>query len=138
QAALGLSQLEKLETWIARRRALVARYSEGLASLPLIIPTTMNADQSAWHLYVIQLRDDAPIKRGDLFEALRADGLGVNVHYIPVHLQPYYRALGFEIGDFPASEAYYRRAVSIPLYAGLTNDQQTYVIERVTKHCRLA
>jgi UDP-4-amino-4,6-dideoxy-N-acetyl-beta-L-altrosamine transaminase len=138
QAALGLSQLENLETWVARRRALAARYSETLAPLPLITPATGENDQSAWHLYVILLRDDAPIGRRGLFDALRADGIGVNVHYIPVYLQPYYRALGFNAGDFPASEAYYRRAISIPLYAGLTDDQQAYVTGRLAKHCRLA
>jgi UDP-4-amino-4,6-dideoxy-N-acetyl-beta-L-altrosamine transaminase len=138
QAALGHSQLQNLEAWIVRRRTLAARYSQDLATLPLITPATIDAVQSAWHLYVIKLRDDAPIERNDLFAALRADGLGVNVHYIPVHLQPYYRALGFDIGDFPASEAYYSRAISIPLYAGLTDDQQSYVLEKLTKYCRSA
>jgi UDP-4-amino-4,6-dideoxy-N-acetyl-beta-L-altrosamine transaminase len=136
QAALGLSQLENLVTWVARRRALAARYSEILAPLPLIAPGEDN--ESAWHLYVIQLRGDARVGRRELFDALRADGIGVNVHYIPVHLQPYYRALGFNTGDFPASEAYYRRAISIPLYAGLTDEQQSYVTERLAKHCRPA
>lgn len=135
QAALGLSQLRNLETWIDRRRALAAHYSESLNKLPLILPTTINASESAWHLYVIKVRDDAAIERDNLFAALRADGVGVNVHYIPVHLQPYYRALGFKSGDFPASESYYSRAISIPLYAGLTDNQQSYVIEQLAKHC---
>jgi dTDP-4-amino-4,6-dideoxygalactose transaminase len=138
QAALGLSQLQNLETWIDRRRALAARYSEGLGKQPLILPTTIDAAKSAWHLYVIQVRGDAPLQRDELFAALSADGLGVNVHYIPMHLQPYYRGRGFRIGDFPASEAYYSRAISIPLYAGLTDDQQSYVIDRLKKHCRSA
>lgn len=138
QAALGLSQIQNLEPWIARRRTLAARYSESLADLPMVTPSVINEANSAWHLYVIQVRDDAPIGRKALFEALRADELGVNVHYIPVHLQPYYQSLGFKNGDFPASEAYYRRAISIPMYADLSDDQQAYVIDRLTKHCRKA
>jgi UDP-4-amino-4,6-dideoxy-N-acetyl-beta-L-altrosamine transaminase len=136
QAALGSSQIAHLEAWVARRHALAARYEAGLAALPLILPHRLADTYSAWHLYVIQLKDSAPISRAALFAGLRKDEIGVNVHYIPVHLQPYYRQFGFKPGDFPAAETYYARALSIPIYSGLTDDQQDYVIARLTQHCR--
>jgi len=126
QAALGLSQMERLDTFIARRRALADAYDAVLAELPLRIPARQVGANSSWHLYVIRL-DDARRHR-NVFEAMRAAGIGVNLHYIPVHLQPYYRALGFSPGNFPAAEDYYSRAISIPLHAGLTNSEQGSVV----------
>lgn len=126
QAALGLSQLDRLDGFVARRAALADRYDAELAGLPILRPGRLPDAASAWHLYVIRLVDAA--RRRPVFEALRAAGIGVNVHYIPVHLQPYYRALGFGPGDFPASEDYYARAISIPLYPGLTEADQDRVI----------
>jgi UDP-4-amino-4,6-dideoxy-N-acetyl-beta-L-altrosamine transaminase len=131
QAALGSSQIRCLEEWVSRRHELAARYDDALSRLPLIVPRPHPDAYSAWHLYVIQLRDNAPIGRSELFRTLRGDGIGVNVHYIPVHLQPYYRRLGFAPGDFPAAEAYYARAISIPLYSALTTAEQDHVIERL-------
>ncbi|HVW75415.1 MAG TPA: DegT/DnrJ/EryC1/StrS family aminotransferase, partial [Rhizomicrobium sp.] len=135
QAALGLSQTQHLEEWVSRRHALAARYDQALAELPLLLPHQHTDAYSAWHLYVIQLKSEAPLGRAEMFTALRDDGIGVNVHYIPVHLQPYYRELGFKVGDFPVAETYYSRAVSIPLYSALDDAQQNYVIERLIKHC---
>ncbi len=130
QAALGLSQLDQLETFVARRRALADAYDAALAGLPLRLPGRMAGANSSWHLYVVRLEDAA--RHGAVFEALRAAGIGVNLHYIPVHLQPYYRGLGFNPGDFPLSEDYYARAISIPLHAGLTDDQQASVVTAIT------
>jgi UDP-4-amino-4,6-dideoxy-N-acetyl-beta-L-altrosamine transaminase len=125
QAALGLSQMDPLDSFIVRRRALADAYDAVLAELPLRIPGRQVGAHSSWHLYVIRL-DDATHHRS-VFEALRAAGIGVNLHYIPVHLQPYYRGLGFAPGDFPGAEDYYSRAISIPLHAGLTDEEQMQV-----------
>jgi dTDP-4-amino-4,6-dideoxygalactose transaminase len=134
-AALGSSQIKHLEAWVARRHALAARYNKKLAALPLALPR-QNADAySAWHLYVVQLKHGAPVSRADLFAAMRRDEIGVNVHYIPVHLQPYYRQFGFKFGDFPAAETYYAQALSIPIYAGMTDAQQDRVIDRLAVNC---
>lgn len=123
QAALGLSQLKRLDVFLERRRELVARYRQLLADLPVVLPSEGEGCRSAWHLYVIQCS-----QRAAVYEHMRAAGIGVNVHYIPVHLQPYYRDLGFAPGDFPVAEAYYSRALTLPLYAGMTDDQQDAVV----------
>ena len=131
QAALGLSQMDRIDAFIARRRELADAYDAALEELPLRLPERQSGATSSWHLYVIRLEDEA--RHRSVFEALRTAGIGVNLHYIPVHLQPYYRALGFAKGDFPASEDYYSRAISIPLHAGLTDDQQTRVIVAISE-----
>lgn len=131
QAALGLSQMDQLEAFITRRCELAYAYDSVLAELPLYRPGRQVHAASSWHLYVIRLHDAASHRR--IFEALRAEGIGVNLHYIPVHLQPYYRAQGFAHGDFPMSEDYYSRAISIPLHAGLTNEEQTQVVDALKK-----
>lgn len=126
QAALGLSQQTRLAEFVDRRNALADRYDALLADLPLDLPGRLDGARSAFHLYVVRLRDAAQHRA--VFEALRAEGIGVNLHYIPVHLQPYYRDLGFAEGDFPLAEAYYHRAISIPLYSGLTDAEQDQVV----------
>ena len=131
QAALGLSQMDKLDTFIARRRALADAYDTALEGLPLYRPGRQSGAVSSWHLYVIRLHEFA--RHRPTFEALRAEGIGVNLHYIPVHLQPYYKEQGFMHGDFPTSEDYYSRAISIPLHAGLMNDEQAYVASVLSK-----
>jgi UDP-4-amino-4,6-dideoxy-N-acetyl-beta-L-altrosamine transaminase len=123
QAALGVSQLARLDGFLARRRALAAAYSQTLAGLPLALPTQQPGAESAWHLYVVRV----PERRDEVFAALRSAGIGVNVHYIPVHLQPFYRQLGFRPGDFPEAEAYYAQALSLPLYPGLEDAEQQYI-----------
>ncbi len=133
QAALGCSQMKRLDAFVARRRALAARYDERLANLPLATPWEHPDGRSAYHLYPIRLHLERLRKsRRDIFEALREAGIGVNVHYIPVHLQPYYRALGFHDGDFPASEHYYAGAITLPLFAAMTEAEQDAVIERLS------
>lgn len=131
QAALGLSQMTELDRFVTTRHSLVARYESGLADLPLVLPWQQPDSHSAFHLYVIQVREDAPLNRRQLFDALRAAGIHVNVHYIPIHTQPYYQALGFEAGRFPHAETYYERAISLPLYAGLSEADQDFVIAKL-------
>ena len=134
QAALGLSQLGKLEGFVARRRELAARYDRLLADLPLSLPSAQPGAQTAWHLYVVRLQlDRIKLSHREVFEALRAAGIGVNLHYIPVHLQPYYRELGFSEGDFPEAERYYAQAISLPMFAALTDEQQDYVVEQLRR-----
>lgn len=124
QAALGASQMTRLDAFVARRNVLAARYDRLLADLPLTRPVQNPDSYSAYHLYPIQVED-----RARVFAYLRENGIGVNVHYIPVHTQPFYSARGFARGDFPAAEAYYDHAISIPLYAGLTEADQDRVVE---------
>jgi UDP-4-amino-4,6-dideoxy-N-acetyl-beta-L-altrosamine transaminase len=130
QAALGVSQLTRLEQFIARRRALAARYDEMLRALPVGTPKQLEEQCSAWHLYVIQL---LAADRREVFDAMRSAGIGVNVHYIPVHLQPYYRKLGHRPGSFPHAERYYARALSLPMYAALSDHQQQKVVEALQR-----
>jgi UDP-4-amino-4,6-dideoxy-N-acetyl-beta-L-altrosamine transaminase len=128
QAALGSSQMHRLDSFVKRRHELVERYNVGLKDLPLATPY-QHPDPS-WHLYVIRLQLDRLTRsHKEIFELLRAAGIGVNVHYIPVHLQPYYQDLGFKSGQFPEAEQYYREAISLPLYSGLTNEQQDRVMD---------
>lgn len=126
QAALGLAQQARLTEYIDRRNLLAERYDSLLAGLPVDRPGRMKSTRSSFHLYVIRLHDET--RHHAVFEKMKAQGIGVNLHYIPVHLQPYYRALGFSVGDFPVAEAYYRRAISIPLYSGLTDEEQDRVV----------
>lgn len=129
QAALGVSQMERLDFYVQRRNAIAIRYNEQLAGLPITIPWQHPDGFSAWHLYVIRLRlGEARLSHRQVFEALQRQGIGVNLHYIPVHTQPYYRKLGFKPGAFPRAEAYYREAISLPMYAALTASQQNQVI----------
>ena len=134
QAALGLSQLDKLEGFIARRRELAARYNRLLNGLPLTLPGLQPEAESAWHLYVVRLRlDEISLDHRQVFEGLRAAGIGVNLHYIPVHLQPYYRDLGFAQGDYPQAERYYAEAISLPMFPSLGDDQQEYVVGQLQR-----
>jgi len=132
QAALGISQLERLDSYVSRRHELAKRYNEALSSLPLTRPWQHPDSYSGLHLYVIRLKKNSSIiTHRELFEKLRAAGIGVNLHYIPVHTQPYYQALGFQAGDFPEAEAYYEQAISLPLYPMLSNDQQDEVVSQL-------
>lgn len=133
-AALGLSQIARLEGFIARRRQLAARYERLLAGLPMQLPSAQAGAESAWHLYVVRVHfDRLTLSQRELFDAMRAAGVGVNLHYIPVHLQPYYQSLGFGEGDFPEAEGYFGEAVSLPLFPDLTDEQQDYVIEQLRR-----
>ena len=129
QAALGIAQFKRLYAFVARRRQLVQQYNEALENLPVICPWQNPSGNSAHHLYPLLIdTQQAMSDRSAIFVFLRNAGIGVNVHYIPVHTQPYFRKFGFEIGDFPVSEWYYSREISLPLYYDLTDDQQQTVI----------
>lgn len=129
QAALGLSQLQRVDEFIARRHVLAKRYDLALRDLPLVLPWWDSDAFSAWHLYVIRLRLEAIMKsHREVFEGLRQRGILVNLHYIPVHTQPYYRDMGFKAGDFPEAEHYYREAISLPLHFELSDADQERVI----------
>jgi perosamine synthetase len=132
QCALGMSQLQKLPEWIARRQAIAERYHDAFTDLSWIRPLFVREENShAYHLYVVKIDIDI-ISRMSLFQALRRSGIGVNVHYIPVHLHPFYRKnLGTFLGQCPVAEAAYERIVSLPMYPGLTDADQDAVIDAI-------
>ena len=129
QAALGCSQVKRLDQYVARRHELAARYDQLLRDLPVVTPWQHADSYSGLHLYVIRLRlDRIKLTRSAVFDQMRGRGVGVNVPYIPVHLQPYYREMGFNPGDFPESENYYREAISLPMFPTLREAQQVQVV----------
>ncbi|MHC5737314.1 UDP-4-amino-4,6-dideoxy-N-acetyl-beta-L-altrosamine transaminase [Nostoc sp.] len=129
QAALGSSQLQRLDKFVERRQLIAQRYNQLLQDLPLMLPWQHPDSESSWHLYVIRLKLDKINKtHTQVFEELRSTGVGVNLHYIPVHTQPYYQKLGFQLGDFPEVEQYYEEAITIPLYYGLNEESQDKVV----------
>lgn len=135
QAALGTSQMTRLDEFVTRRHDLARRYDCLLSDLPLILPWQSPDAYSAFHLYVVRVdASKAKVTRRQLFDLLRAADIGVNVHYIPVHTQPYYRKMGFVEGMFPEAEHYYAEAISLPMFAGMTEGQQDRVIE-ILKEC---
>ncbi|MCL6483879.1 MAG: UDP-4-amino-4,6-dideoxy-N-acetyl-beta-L-altrosamine transaminase, partial [Janthinobacterium lividum] len=137
QAALGLSQMTRLDAFVAHRHVMARRYDALLADFPVITPWQHPDGYSGLHLYVIRLQTERLTQtHRDVFDALRAQSIGVNLHYIPVHIQPYYEAKGFKSGDFPEAEHYYSQAISLPMYATLTEEQQDRVIEALRKALR--
>jgi len=134
QAALGGSQMTRLDAYVERRRALAARYDGLLAGLPLQTPWQSPETASAWHLYVVRLSQRAGgIGRKEIAESLRGAGIGTNVHYIPVHTQPYYRDLGFREGMFPEAESYYAEVLTLPLFPNLTEAQQDHIVRELRR-----
>ena len=129
QAALGLSQLQRLDEFVLRRHGLAKRYDDLLADLPLTRPYQHPDSYSALHLYVIRLQlDVAGLSHKEVFDGLRDKGIGVNLHYIPVHTHPYYQSMGFREGDFPEAESYYREAITLPMFHGMELEQQDEVV----------
>ena len=134
QAGLGIQQMKRIDEFINRRVEIAEYYTKKMQGLPLVLPYQESDTRSAWHLYVIKINHKVCAQnRHQVFEALRARGLGVNVHYIPVHTQPYYQELGFKYGDFPLAEKYYEQAISIPMFYSLTYEEQDYVIQAITE-----
>jgi UDP-4-amino-4,6-dideoxy-N-acetyl-beta-L-altrosamine transaminase len=132
QAALGVSQMHRLDEYLARRHELACRYDNLLSALPVIVPYQHAEGHSACHLYVVRLRDLVGGSHRQVFQALRSGNIGVNLHYIPVHSQPFYRRMGFRWGDFPEAERYYGEAISLPMYPGLSEAQQDRVVGELT------
>ena len=134
QAALGLSQMQRIDKFVSKRHILKERYDFLLKDLPLIRPFQSSNCYSALHLYPVQIElSKVNINREQIFDELRELGIGVNIHYIPIHTQPYYQKFGFKIGDFPNSESYYNRSISIPLFPGMTKKQQDNVVMAIKK-----
>ncbi len=130
QAALGASQMSKLDLFVSKRHDLVARYNEKLKDFPLETPYCEENTHPSWHLYVVKLKTDlVSLPRKEIFTRLRLAGIGVNVHYIPVHLHPFYRNMGFKDGDFPESESFYGKSITLPLYSDLSFQQQDEVVK---------
>lgn len=139
QAALGCSQMDRLQEFVARRHALAARYDRLLADLPLTLPWRDPEGYSGLHLYVVRLQPErAPLSHRALFDALRADGILVNLHYIPVYSQPYYRALGLPQDACPEAQRYYETAISLPMYSALEEAQQDRVVASLRRLCQRA
>jgi perosamine synthetase len=132
QCALGLSQLRRLPQWVERRRAIARRYDEAFRGEPLDLLQLEADRESSWHLYVVQLRlEELRADRAAVFAELRTRGVGVNVHYIPVHYHPYYQRLGWTRGSFPVAERAYERLLTLPLFPAMTDDDVAYVIGTV-------
>src|SRR4030095_11577791 len=135
QCALGLSQLDKVDRWLERRRAIAARYREAFRLMPEIeVPAVRSDCEPAWHLFVILLNlDRRRVVRAEIFRALRAENVGVNVHYVPVPWHPYYRNLGYEQGNWPVAEGAYERMLSLPIFPTMNDADVNDVIEAVQK-----
>lgn len=129
QAALGLSQMSRLDEFVSERHQLANRYDDLLQNCPLVTPWQHGDTYSSRHLYIVRLGSPGrDVSRREVFERMRAEGIGVNVHYIPVYRQPYYQAMGFSAADFPQAEEYYARAITLPLYPTLTEVQQQKIV----------
>ena len=130
QAALGLSQLNRLESFVIQRNEIAQTYNRRLQNLPLTLPWQSPGNRSSWHLYIIRLQlDKIRLNHRQIFETLREAGIGVNLHYIPVHTQPFYKANGFADRKFPEAEKYYQEAISLPVFPGLDKNQQHYICD---------
>jgi len=132
-AVLGQSQARRLDAYVSRRHEIAAVYDDAFRALPLATQERQPDSRSALHLYVVRLRlEQTRLSRSEVFLALRARGIGVNVHYIPVYRHPYYARMGFNPGDFPEAERYYAGALSLPMFPTLTGEQQQAVIEALS------
>tara|TARA_R110001599_G_scaffold3083_1_gene17216 strand:- start:13263 stop:14432 length:1170 start_codon:yes stop_codon:yes gene_type:complete len=133
QAALGVSQMTRLHDFVAKRNELAERYDDLLKKLPITIPLQIKDSYSGRHLYVIRLKlNKLSLSHKEVFDRLRGNGIGVNLHYIPVHTQPYYQKLGFKQGQFPIAESYYKDAISIPLFHVMSVEQQDEVVKALS------
>ena len=134
QAALGISQSRRLDEFVSKRHALARIYNEAFKGLPLVAPLQKEDCYSAFHLYVVRVKlDKIDASHKEVFEALRAENIGVNLHYIPVHLQPFYKEMGFGVNQFPKAEQYYGEAISLPMFPSMTEQQQSDVIQAMRR-----
>ena len=132
QCALGSSQLKRIDQFVQRRNVLAARYHDNLSKLPFILPVVQPDNYSTYHLYVIQVDPSKTnVTRKELFDHLRSVNIGANVHYIPIHLQPYYRQFRFKENDFPIAESYYKYTITLPLYYSLTEHSQDFIVQQL-------
>jgi dTDP-4-amino-4,6-dideoxygalactose transaminase len=130
QAALGLSQMQRLDEFVQRRHEIATRYDDALKTLPVLTPRQESQNYSSYHLYPTRIRQEECNKtQRQVYDALWQNGVAANLHYIPVHRQPYYESLGFKAGDFPEAEQFHREVISIPMYPTLDLKQQKAVIE---------
>lgn len=135
QAALGVSQMDRLDEFVNRRRYLVKRYNQLLQDLPVVTPQVLEGANPSWHLYMVRVDfSKAKVDKVPFFAEMKKRGIVLNLHYIPVHTQPYYQKLGFKQGDFPKSEEYYEEVFTLPLYYDLTEEQQDDVVTAL-QHC---
>ena len=129
QAALGLSQIQRLDSFVEKRHHIAQRYNSELGNLPIVTPWQLPDSNSAYHLYPIRIQQGKNIKtQRQIYDELQTNGINVNLHYIPVYRHPYYEAMGFKMGYCPESERYHKEALSIPMYPTLTDVEQTKVI----------
>ncbi len=136
QAALGVSQMTRLDNFIDRRRSIAKRYDLLLKNLLVKVPFQHSDGKSSFHLYVIRLKlEELKHTKKHIFEFLRNQGIGVNLHYIPVHTHPYFQKMGFKSNDFPEAKKYYDEAISLPIYYGMSDEQQNYIVEKLTEVC---
>ena len=134
QAALGVSQLKRVDEFVSRRHELVNRYNKLLKDLPLTTPFQTEDGYSAYHLYVIRLNNQSIDKSHlQVFELLRGFGIGVNLHYIPVYRHPYYRNMGFDQNGFPSAEKYYQEAISLPMFSAMSFEEQDQVVSALKR-----
>ena len=133
QAALGISQLKKLNIFIKKRTNLAKRYKENLLSSNIQLPTLLEDVKSSWHIYVIRIKEINLNKKQQIFEYLIDKGIGVNLHYIPIHFHPFYQKMGFHEGQFPEAENYYREAMTLPLYPSLKQEEQDMIINEIAE-----
>ena len=133
QGALGVSQMANLDKFVARRHELAKRYDELLKDFPIILPFRNPNNYSGLHLYPIQIKTESGKTRKQVFDSLREQNIGVNVHYIPLHTQPYYAKMGFQQGDLVNAENYYQGAISLPLFYDLTDEMQDDVVRALQK-----
>lgn len=128
QAALGISQMKRLDSYVIHRNELANFYDEKLEGMPITLPYQIKEARSSRHLYVVKVEES---KRGDTFDFMRRNGIGVNVHYIPVHTQPYYQKMGFSEGMFPEAEKFYKEAISLPLFGSMSLEQQDEIVAKL-------
>ena len=133
QAALGMSQLNRLNFFVKKRNSIARFYNKKLIDLPIILPTVRSNTSSSFHLYIIQINKELKKNRNTIFKKLLKLGIGVNVHYIPIHLQPFFKKQGFKLGQFKNSENFYKNSITIPLHVGLKKFQLNKIISSIKK-----